>query len=493
MTYWYNLGMSIPTQLESHPADSGISPWGNRQLFFDASWEYRRDKENWLKCVVDNQGIVILNCFGWCLAADFTKLAEIIHDITVKMQWQEKPWALLFDCTSLLGMKISAREKLIEILFAQERMNGVVFSSPSHLVKSLVQLAVKFYNPSFYVAVCERWEQSCLKICEWLPVPSPDPAIGIHNRHSAASPVQNKDIDPILQILGEVEWNKPGVEFLETAAQTSSWKSFLTMMAIIKNDIDTMIVKREARLKDLLNSNRIELELQRKMSAAFEASQKARIVFEQETQRNLTLSRVVIDTQKETLFALGEIIESRSKETANHVRRVAEYSMLLARFFGMGERDQQQILHASPMHDAGKIAIPDGILNKPGKLTDEEFAIMKDHTRLGWEMLKSSPLEIMKHAASIAYQHHEKWNGKGYPAGLQGERIHIFGRMVAVADVFDALGSDRCYKKSWPLEKVLELMKMERGEHFDPRLIDLFFQNLGDFLTIRERFPDASA
>ena len=485
--------MNTTDQLQSHPVDSGTSPWGNQQLYFDTPWEYRRDPENWFKCVADTQGIVVLNCHGWYVEADFGKLADIFDDITVKMGWREKSWVLLFDCASLLGMEISARGKIIEVLLAQKRMKGVVFSSPSRLVKSLVQLTIKFYNPPFYIAVCDSWEQSCLKVCEWLPVAAPDPWAGVHRRDSVFTPVNHTDIEAVLQTLGEVEWNKPGVEFLQTAAQTSPWKPFLSMMAIIKSDLDIMIVKREARLRELQESNRVELALQKKMSAALESSQKASIAFNQATQKNLMLSRVVIDTQKETLFALGEIIESRSKETANHIRRVAEYSMLLARFFGMGERQQQQILHASPMHDAGKIAIPDRILNKPGKLTEEEFTIMKDHTRLGWEMLKSSSLEIMQHAATIASQHHEKWNGKGYPAGLQGEHIHIFGRMVAVADVFDALGSDRCYKKAWPLEKVLELMQAERGEHFDPRLIDLFFQNLGEFLTIRGKFPDAPA
>jgi response regulator RpfG family c-di-GMP phosphodiesterase len=485
--------MSISTSTEPHPVDSGISPWGKQQLYFDPSWEYRRDKENGLKCVADSQGIVILNCFGWCLAADFSRLAEIIDSIKAKIGWQDKPWVLLFDCSFLLGMEISARGKLIELLLSHRQLKGVVFNSPSDLVNSLVQLALKFYNPRFSVAVCENWELSCKKICEWLPVPSPDPSVGVSSRQSAAAQVRHGDMDALLKILGEVEWNKPGTGFLETAVLTASWKPFLTMVTTIKSDIDAIIDKRETRLRELQHSNEVELALQKKLSAALEASQKARVAFEQETQRNLMLSRVVIDTQKETLFALGEIIESRSKETANHIRRVAEYSMLLARAAGMDEREQQQILHASPMHDAGKIAIPDSILNKPGKLTTEEFATMQDHARLGWEMLKSSSLEIMQHAATIAHQHHEKWNGKGYPAGLQGEQIHRFGRIVAIADVFDALGSDRCYKKAWPLEKVLELMQAEQGEHFDPRLIDLFFKNLGEFLTIRERFPDAPA
>jgi response regulator RpfG family c-di-GMP phosphodiesterase len=228
------------------------------------------------------------------------------------------------------------------------------------------------------------------------------------------------------------------------------------------------------------------------MRQALEASQKARIVFEQESNRNIMLSRVVVDTQKEILFSMGEIIESRSRETANHIRRVAEYSTLLAKLYGLSEREQQHILHTSPMHDAGKIAIPDAVLNKPDKLTDEEFTLMKGHAKIGWKMLNGSNLEIMQLSAIIAYQHHEKWNGKGYPNGLKGNDIHIFGRMVALADVFDALGSDRCYKKAWPLEKVLELLHTERGEHFDPDLIDIFFKGIDGFLVIREKFPDAT-
>jgi response regulator RpfG family c-di-GMP phosphodiesterase len=164
----------------------------------------------------------------------------------------------------------------------------------------------------------------------------------------------------------------------------------------------------------------------------------------------------------------------------------------MSKLCGQSEREQQHILHASPMHDAGKIAIPDSILNKPGKLTDEEFTVMKSHAQIGYEMLSGSQLEIMQLAAIIACQHHEKWNGKGYPQGLKGEGIHTFGRIVALADVFDALGSDRCYKKAWPLEKILELLQTERGAHFDPVLIDLFFKNMDGFLAIRERFPDAT-
>ena len=142
------------------------------------------------------------------------------------------------------------------------------------------------------------------------------------------------------------------------------------------------------------------------------------------------------------------------------------------------------------MHDIGKVGIPDRVLNKPGKLDAEEWAIMQTHARLGFDMLNHSTRPILKAAAIVAHEHHEKWNGKGYPRQLSGEDIHIYGRITAIADVFDALGSDRCYKKAWPLEKILDLFKRESGEHFDPNLVDLLFTNLPKFLEIRDQFAD---
>ena len=142
------------------------------------------------------------------------------------------------------------------------------------------------------------------------------------------------------------------------------------------------------------------------------------------------------------------------------------------------------------MHDIGKVAIPDAILNKPGKLTEEEWEIMKTHSSLGYEMLKDSKREIMQAAAIVAKTHHEQWDGNGYPESLKGEEIHIYGRITAIADVFDALGSDRCYKKGWEDEKIFELIKNGRGKHFDPVLVDLFFEHLDTFLDIRVRFKE---
>lgn len=187
---------------------------------------------------------------------------------------------------------------------------------------------------------------------------------------------------------------------------------------------------------------------------------------------------------------MGSIGESRSKETGNHVKRVAEYSKLLATYYGLGEEESQMLYQASPMHDIGKVAIEDSILHKAGKLTDEEFEIMKQHAQKGYDLLANSTRPLLQSAAIIALTHHEKYDGSGYPKGLCGEEIHIYGRITAIADVFDALGSDRCYKKAWDDEKIFQFFKNERGKHFDPVLIDIFFDNLEEFLKIRDSIKD---
>lgn len=193
-----------------------------------------------------------------------------------------------------------------------------------------------------------------------------------------------------------------------------------------------------------------------------------------------SLHEEIIDTQRELILTLGEICETRSHETGLHVKRVADYSHLLAQLSGYPEAEL--IKQASPMHDIGKVAIPDMILNKPGPLTAEEWDVMKTHAHLGYQMLSVSHRPLLKMAAIIAHQHHEKWDGSGYPQGLKGEQIHIAGRIAGFADVLDALGHKRCYKPAWELDRILELFKNERGKHFDPALIDLFFQNLDQFL-----------
>ncbi|TYQ18356.1 UNVERIFIED_CONTAM: response regulator RpfG family c-di-GMP phosphodiesterase [Acetivibrio alkalicellulosi] len=205
---------------------------------------------------------------------------------------------------------------------------------------------------------------------------------------------------------------------------------------------------------------------------------------------NTSLNLKLRDTQKEIIFTLGEIAEARSKETGNHVKRVAEFSKLIALKYGLSEEESEVISLASAMHDIGKMGIPSSILNKPGKLTKEEFEVMKTHTEIGYQMLEGSNKDIIKTASIIALQHHEKYNGTGYPNGLKGNDIHIYGRITAIADVFDALGTVRVYKPAWELDKIIEYFKEERGKHFDPNLLDIFFKYINEVLAIRDSFPD---
>jgi len=202
------------------------------------------------------------------------------------------------------------------------------------------------------------------------------------------------------------------------------------------------------------------------------------------------LNKEIIETQKEVIFTMGSIGETRSKETGLHVKRVAEYSRLLSRLSGLNEIEADMVAMASPMHDIGKVGIPDAILNKKGRLTVDEFEIMKTHAVIGYEMLKHSDRPLMRTAAIIALEHHEKWDGSGYPKAASNSEIHIYGRITALADVFDALGSDRCYKKAWEDNKIFELLKEQSGKHFDPNLVKVFFDNLDQFFDIRSKYKD---
>jgi HD-GYP domain-containing protein (c-di-GMP phosphodiesterase class II)/ribonuclease BN (tRNA processing enzyme) len=209
-----------------------------------------------------------------------------------------------------------------------------------------------------------------------------------------------------------------------------------------------------------------------------------------ETLVSAQLTQEVEETQREVVFTMGAVGESRSKETGNHVKRVAEYSKILALAYGLSAEEAELLKQASPMHDIGKVAIPDAVLNKPGRFNAQERKIMDTHAELGYGMIKNSERPLLKAAAIVAYEHHEKWNGSGYPNKKSGEDIHIYGRITAVADVFDALGSDRVYKKAWDDERILKLFKEERAKHFDPTLVDLFFENLDKFYAIRDEFRD---
>ncbi|WP_213864930.1 HD domain-containing phosphohydrolase [Vibrio crassostreae] len=206
--------------------------------------------------------------------------------------------------------------------------------------------------------------------------------------------------------------------------------------------------------------------------------------------RILKLQKQTLNIQKDMIHVLGEAIETRSGETGNHVKRVAKLSSLLAKYRGLSHREVEMIEIISPMHDVGKISVPESILDKPGKLTDQEWEVMKLHTTAGYNLLKSGAGDITNLAAIIANEHHERWDGTGYPNGKVGDEIHLFARITAVADVFDALLSARCYKEPWPLDMVVDFFERECGYQFDPQLTKLLLKHLPEFVAIRDSYPD---
>lgn len=198
----------------------------------------------------------------------------------------------------------------------------------------------------------------------------------------------------------------------------------------------------------------------------------------------------LLKREHETLTILGKTAEYKDPETASHVARVAYYSKLLAKGYGLSEKEQDILFYAAPFHDLGKIGIEDKILLKPAKLTPEEFETMKNHAKIGYEILKNSQSEYLQAGAIIALTHHEKVNGSGYPNGLKDDDIHIFGRIVAIADVFDALTSFRPYKQAWSFEDAVKYLQEKSGKEFDTKLVEIFINNLDEVAIIYNSFKD---
>lgn len=196
------------------------------------------------------------------------------------------------------------------------------------------------------------------------------------------------------------------------------------------------------------------------------------------------------NTRLQIVQRLGMAAEYRDEETGNHILRMSHISALLARSIGWSEADCELMLNASPMHDIGKIGIPDAIMLKPGKFEPHEWEIMKTHATIGGKLLEGDDSDLMRMAREIALSHHEKWDGSGYPNGLAGEAIPQSGRIAALADVFDALVSERPYKKAWTVEAAVNLIKENSGKHFDPKLVEAFMQQLPGILAIRERYSE---
>jgi len=195
-------------------------------------------------------------------------------------------------------------------------------------------------------------------------------------------------------------------------------------------------------------------------------------------------------TRLEIVQRLGLAAEYKDNETGLHVIRMSHYSRILAHALGWSEADCDDLLNAAPMHDVGKIGIPDAVLRKPGKLDADEWAVMRQHVSIGAKIIGEHPSGLLRIAQRIALTHHEKWDGSGYPNGLAGEDIPIEGRIVAIADVFDALTSERPYKQAWPVEKAVAFLREQSGQHFDPDLVELFIQQLPAVLEVKARWAE---
>ncbi len=204
------------------------------------------------------------------------------------------------------------------------------------------------------------------------------------------------------------------------------------------------------------------------------------------SEKELRLSR------EETIQRLAIAAEFRDRSTAKHIQRMSRYCELLARKVGLNDEQCELIRTASPMHDIGKIGTPDHVLLKPGKFTPEEFSVISQHAEIGYRILSGSDAELLKVAAVIAWTHHERFDGTGYPRGLKGEHIPLEGRIAAIADSFDALTTQRVYKPAFSLDHAVDLMRKHRAQHFDPELLDTFFNSMEDILRIQKDYPDMS-
>ncbi|HET9870659.1 MAG TPA: HD domain-containing phosphohydrolase [bacterium] len=206
--------------------------------------------------------------------------------------------------------------------------------------------------------------------------------------------------------------------------------------------------------------------------------------------RNALLTQELKEAYLDTIFRLSVAAEYKDDDTAAHIHRMSRYSSILAEGLGLSPAEVESIQYASPMHDIGKLGVPDSILMKPGKLTPQEFKEMQNHTIFGAKILENAKADLLRVSEQIALTHHEKWDGSGYPRGLKGEGIPLSGRIVALADVFDALTSKRCYKPAFPLEQSLDIIKEGSGRHFDPKVVQAFLNNIEKFLAVKAQFSN---
>ena len=280
----------------------------------------------------------------------------------------------------------------------------------------------------------------------------------------------------------------PKMDGFETAARLKGnpeTKNIPVVMVTSLTEVDERIKALECGANDFLSKPVNELELRARVNSLLEVKAYHDHMRDYQKELESEVARRTEDLQKafaaiksaslETIFRLARAAEFKDDDTGEHIIRIGHFSAAIAKHMGLNEHEVETILYAAPMHDVGKIATPDAILRKPGKLDADEWRIMQQHARQGALILEGSDSELLQMAESIALTHHEKWDGSGYPQGLKGTDIPIAGRITAIADVFDALTSKRPYKEPFSLEKSLDIIRESRGSHFDPQVVDAFF------------------
>jgi putative two-component system response regulator len=299
--------------------------------------------------------------------------------------------------------------------------------------------------------------------------------------------------EPDLIILDYMMPGMDGLELMRRLRAAPGRASVPILMITANDELEVRYKALQSGANDFLSKpiDRVEFQARARNMLALRASQKRL-----ENQASWLAEEVLKATEEvrrrelETIMRLSKAAEFRDPETGAHLQRMAHYSWIIAVRLGLPVEQQQLILEAAPMHDVGKVGIPDSILLKPGRLNEQEFEIMKQHATMGHQILSGSGSPLLILAAVIALSHHEKFDGSGYPYGFVGEAIPQAARIVAVADVFDALTSARPYKKAWEVDRAVDYLKDNRGKHFDPQCVDVFLDKFDDILAVRQRFQD---
>ncbi len=296
-----------------------------------------------------------------------------------------------------------------------------------------------------------------------------------------------------LIILNDMQTKMDAVDFIEQCRQSSRQTTTPILMMISSDHTDIRDKAYKKGVTEFINKpvDKIEFLIRVKNMLLLQISQKKladQTSWLQDEVEKAT--QEIRNREQEIIYRLTKAAEYRDPETGGHIKRMAHYSRYIAMQLGMSKEQQNLILEAAPMHDMGKVGIPDSILLKPGKLDHSEFEIMKEHAQYGYDILHGSSSQLMQLGAEIALSHHEKYNGSGYPNGLKDEAISIYGRIVAVADVFDALTSERPYKKPWPLEEAIGFLREHTGKHFDRSCVFAFLQDIDEIIKIKEQFKD---